>query len=235
MAEARRARIERVGRREARSLAGESFEQREFRQQVEAVLEARQREMQGAELSSRSPVTTEAARGSGFAMDDFTRYMLNSAERAEILGHFESVVRPLLEAGKTVHIISHSWGTVVAWEGLRQLEARNLPGRVANLFLVGSALSIPPVRSNLFARIGDGRRPSLAQQVINLDAAGDIVGGHVSDSFDVSDEFLGLKPVGCSTIPFTDTALNPACAHSSYFEASNVAVNRDIFARFING
>jgi len=46
----------------------------------------------------------------------------------------------------------------------------------------------------------------------------------------VDREFLGLSPFGCSSwLP------NPSCAHGSYFRTGNVAVNRDIFAAFIEG
>jgi hypothetical protein len=39
-----------------------------------------------------------------------------------------------------------------------------------------------------------------------------------------------VPPVGCSAlIP------NPTCAHGSYFNPDNEAVNRNIFGRFING
>lgn len=135
---------------------------------------------------------------------------------------------------KRIHIVSHSWGTVVAYEGLRRLDSSPLPGCVANLFVVGSALSISAVRTNLFVRLSDGRRPPLVRRIINLDACGDIVGGPIGDHFAASREYLGLAPVGCATIPFTNTALNPSCARSSYFNPDDVEVNRDIFAAFIN-
>ena len=126
--------------------------------------------------------------------------MLNEGMRRQILNRFTSKVGPLLDAGVTVDVMSHSWGTVVAYEGLRELEARPRAGRVAHFFTVGSALSIGPVQETLRPanRPPQGGRapfPSLANSWINLDAQGDL-----------------------------------GCAHGSYFQASNTAVNRDIFA-----
>lgn len=173
-------------------------------------------------------------RGDGFALDDFARYMTNSATRNAILERFDRVLRPLLTQGSKVHIIAHSWGSVVAYEGMRKFDQLNLPGTVKNLIVAGSALSIGAVQSNLFGRVGDGRRPSHVNRIINLDAGGDIVGGPIKGAFVVFDEHVGLSPTGCTKIPFTNIAINPFCAHSSYFQLDNLAVNRDLFAHFIN-
>ncbi len=180
----------------------------------------------------RSPSVQE--REDGLAIDDFTRYMLVAATRDAILREFDLVVRPLLLAGRTIQIVSHSFGTVVAYEGLRRLDQVALPGRVATLFVVGSALSIGVVRGNLFERVQDGRRPRHVGRTINLDAGGDVVGGPIGPAIEVHEERLGIMPVGCARIPFTNKALNPACAHASYFRADNVEVQRNIFTRFMD-
>ena len=87
-----------------------------------------------------------ATRGFLEGLDDFLIYMLNEGMRRQILERFTSQVGPLLDRGVSVDVMSHSWGTVVAYEGLRELEARPRPGRVAHFFTVGSALSIGPVQ-----------------------------------------------------------------------------------------
>ena len=209
-------------------------EVRSFARTIERELAARRKELKRRLPSgARSTAALQKARGSDFAIDDFARYMLNSATRNAILGEFDKIVEPLLRAGRKIHIISHSWGTVVAYEGLRRMDRSSFSGRVSNLFVVGSALSIGAVQSNLFDRVSGGRLPRHVRRIINLDAGGDIVGGPIGDEFAVHREYLGLEPVDCRQIPFTDIALNPACAHSSYFLRKNVDVNRDIFARFI--
>ena len=75
-------------------------------------------------------------------INDFVTYLRDDQVRAGVIGRFTDVVRPLLEGGARVDVISHSWGTVVAYEGLRQLEDDGLvEPRVHNFFTVGAALS----------------------------------------------------------------------------------------------
>jgi metacaspase-1 len=162
---------------------------------------------------------------------DFVQYLEEPAIRQQVQGRFFEVVSPLLESGAEIHLISHSWGTVVAYESLCLLETvtPQPPGVIANLFLVGSALSISPVRSRLIDLARDGHRPRMVRRCLNLDARGDIVGGPLKVvSFGVDQEFLNLPPVGCNS-----SHPDPACAHGSYFDAQNLATNRDIFGRFI--
>jgi hypothetical protein len=211
----------------------------DLRRQIEAELSRRIEEDQ--RFTGRTRVSrdvTERAesevRGDGLSLDDFLRYMLDVAVRNQILQRFDSIVRPLLDNGVRVHVISHSWGTVVAYEGLRNLDSVFLSGRVANLFVVGSALSIGSVQSNLFGRVTDGRRPSHVDCIINLDAGGDPVGGTIADQFDVDAEYIGLQPTGCATIPFANIAISVSCAHSSYFRPENIIVNKEVFSQNIN-
>lgn len=164
-------------------------------------------------------------------VDDFTRYMLNDNVRKVVLKRFDDVVRPLLRANFVVEILSHSWGTVVAYEGLRNLDGVDgLLGRVHNLFTVGSALSIGPVRSFVIEKNGNGHRPEVVERWVNLDADGDIVGGSIGDSFAIDVEWLNLDPVGCQKVL---GICSPTCAHGSYFDNHNYAVNREIFGKEI--
>jgi hypothetical protein len=178
------------------------------------------------------------ARGGAIAIDDFLVYMLDDGMRRRILERFTKVVGPLLAAGTRVDVISHSWGTVVAYEGLRELEQRALSGRVANWFTAGSALSISPVQGRLRPenRPANGRRaptPALVDAWINLDAKGDPVGGPLGSRFPVNREYLELDPIPCSRQFWGGYEIG--CAHGSYFQTPNLKVNRDIFAGHILG
>nr|RNJ65543.1 MAG: caspase family protein [Leptolyngbya sp. IPPAS B-1204] len=210
----------------------ESPEQAQLRREIEAVLEERQRQTMAASGTvQRDANRATAERGGDFAIDDFLVYMLDPAMRQRIIDRFTKVVAPLLDAGAQIDVISHSWGTVVAYEGLRELaKGRARPGRVANLFTVGSALSIGPVRRSLRSENQDGDRPASVSRWINIDAQGDLVGGMLADMFDVNQEFLNLEPTGCSR---SWLGYNLGCAHGSYFVESNLKVNRDIFAAYI--
>jgi hypothetical protein len=178
------------------------------------------------------------ARGGAIAIDDFLVYMLDDGMRRRILERFTRVVGPLLAAGTRIDLISHSWGTVVAYEGLRELEKRGLTGRVANWFTAGSALSIAPVQGRLRQenRPANGRRapyPALVDAWINLDAKGDLVGGPLGSRFPVTREYLELDPTSCARQFWGGYEIG--CAHGSYFQVPNLRVNRDIFAGHILG
>jgi hypothetical protein len=162
-------------------------------------------------------------------IDDFTVYMFDDGVREQIIGRFTAVVRPLLEAGNTIDIISHSWGTVVAYEGLRELEDQGVTAqRVRNFFTVGAALSLYPVKLRLKAQNRDGRKPAQVDLWINLNASGDPVGGHLQGNpYVVDAEYLDLSNMGCGWF-------DASCAHGSYFKANNEIVNRAIFAAYIN-
>lgn len=162
-------------------------------------------------------------------VDDFVKYLSSDTIRRRVIAEATDVIRPLLEAGGSVELISHSWGTVVAFEALRKLERENLPGRVHNWFTVGAALAINFVAKRL--EPSDGRKPRMVDRWINLDAKGDPVGGSVlSTGLRADHEFLRLKPEGCKP---RFGFVKPACAHSSYFDPNNDRVNRDIFAKWI--
>lgn len=166
-------------------------------------------------------------------VDDFTVYMTNDLIRAEILARFTEVVGPLLRDNVEVDLISHSWGTVVAYEGLRELAAKGLVRPLLGTFFsVGAALSIGPVKRSLRPANRDGAKPAMVRRWVNLSAIGDPVGGPLQGRpYAVDNDFPYLAPYGC---PSFLGIVNPVCAHSSYFTMGNVATNRDIFARFIN-
>ena len=168
-------------------------------------------------------------------LDDFVVYMTDDAVRASILKRFTDVVRPLLEEGAEIDVLSHSWGTVVAYEGLRELaddDGLTSP-RIRNFFTVGAALSIGAVKSALRPANRDGRRPAMVRRWVNLDASGDPVGGPLQGRpYAVDFDFPNLDAFSCAKV--FGVVVNPSCAHGSYFKNGNAAVNRDIFAKFIN-
>lgn len=202
----------------------------EDRAQREALQELPPQDRDLRPLTAEPPLDRGLIQATGLnCIDDFTKYLMRNTVRREVQREFLDVVRPLLEAGAEIDVMSHSWGTVVAYESLRMLDDRDLSGRVLNLFTIGSALSIVPVQRLL--ETGDFARPRHVRRWVNLDARRDFVGGSLrSLGYGVDEEYLNLEPVGCRL--FRD---NPWCAHSSYFRAENAAVNRDIFARHMQG
>jgi hypothetical protein len=209
----------------------------ELRQSILDVIEDR-REHEASSSSVRSLNDMPRMRGSEIAIDDFLSYMLNNRMRQQIIDRFTSVVRPLLETGVEIDIISHSWGTVVAYEGLRELEKiSNLSGKVNSFFTVGSALSLGPVQSHLRPENKPtsnrkAPRPKMVKHWFNLDAKGDLVGGSLNRKFELDQDYLDLTPTNCSRKLW---GYDLVCAHSSYFQVENLQVNRDIFAYHILG
>jgi metacaspase-1 len=216
-------------------------EHQRTRERLTEILEdrARQQEMTwaatqpGARHALETAATDPAARLMTVldCVTDIVQYLEEPTIRQQVQGRFFEVVTPLLEAGAEIQLISHSWGTVVAYESLCLLETvtPQPPGVVANLFVVGAALSLSPVRSRLIDLARDGHRPRMVRNWLNLNARGDIIGGPLKVvSFGIDREFLNLPPVGCDT-----SHPDPACAHDSYFRSQNLATNRDIFGHFI--
>lgn len=211
----------------------------QLKDEIEAELQ-RRKATNRQSVEAAVPAAPQAAYGAGLSsLDDFVRYMLWESTRESVLSRFDEIVVPLIQSGQKLHILAHSWGTVVSYEGLRRLDNSGLAGRVANLIVLGSALSLGPVQSNLLGRVESGAKPRLVDRLINLDAGGDVVGGGIDPPFEVDSQHLGMVPTGCSTfwlgrLRGRHTARNPVCAHSSYFNPDNLAVNRDIIAAAIN-
>lgn len=201
-----------------------------IRAQLEAVMFERAAEtlrQSGRDLARE--VMTRDARGSFnllFSLDDFPRYLASAEIRNRVIGRFVEQVEPRLAAGDAIDVVSHSWGTVVAYEALVRLEARGLSGRVRNFFTVGSALAWAVIRAQLEDAARDGHRPSMVDMWININADGDFVGGSLG-SFAVDQNHLSEPAVGCGLFALL------ACPHSSYFNADNLSVNRDRFAAHI--
>ncbi len=150
-------------------------------------------------------------------LGDFTRYLVSGRVRGAVKERAKEQLRPLADAGHSVAIIAHSWGTVVAYDSLLDLEAE-LPGlRIANLVTLGSPLWL--VRRLLEDR--SGRKPGQTASWINVHARGDLVGAYLKPAFRVEWDYA-VPSLGDD-------------AHGSYFVPGNEAVQRDIVARAILG
>jgi hypothetical protein len=151
------------------------------------------------------------------SIGDFSRYLASRRLRLAVKECFKLKVRPLLEADAAISVVSHSWGTVVAYDSLVDL-ASELPGlRVANLFTLGSPLWL--VRLLLEDR--SGRRPPSIGFWMNVHARGDLVGSWLKPGFAVQRDY---------EVPSFGSD-----AHASYFAKGNEAVQRDLIASRIVG
>lgn len=152
------------------------------------------------------------------SIGDFARYLASRRLRLAVKECFKLKMRPLLDEEATISVISHSWGTVVAYDSLVDLVSE-LPGlKVANLFTLGSPLWL--VR--LLLDDSSGRRPASIGHWTNIHARGDLVGSWLKPAFRVHRDFQ---------VP----SHGEGDAHGSYFVGGNEAVQRDLIARRILG
>ena len=136
--------------------------------------------------------------------------------RTAVKEQAKAVLRPFAGGEDSVAIIAHSWGTVVAYDSLLDLQVEQPALQMADLITLGSPLWL--VRRLLEDR--SGRKPGQLAQWTNVHARGDLVGAWLSTGFRVDEEF---------EVP----NFGGGDAHGSYFVEGNEAVQRDIVARAI--
>lgn len=150
---------------------------------------------------------------------EFVDYLANTKIRKAVKEKVKEQLRPLAGKGYATSIIAHSWGTVVSYECLIDLE-RELPNfKLANLFTLGSPLWI--VRHLL--EDTSGRKPRNTSKWVNVHAQGDAIGSWLKPGFQVDEDDL---------VPDFNNMNDP---HMSYFLPGNTAVQRDIVAKTILG
>jgi pimeloyl-ACP methyl ester carboxylesterase len=143
---------------------------------------------------------------------DFVKYLVSKKVRERVDERLESALGSLTEAGFPVVLISHSWGTVVAYNTLRKFADRTIELHTT----LGSPLWMAPVRKILDF---DGKRYA-CNRWINVDARFDIIGGELQDRYQVDQDYLVASVGG-----------HP---HSSYFHPDNQRVQRDIVATAVS-
>jgi hypothetical protein len=151
-------------------------------------------------------------------LGDFTWYLVSKRVRTAVKEEAKKVLRPLADGDYRVALITHSWGTVVAYDTLLDLEQETPGLSVANLFTLGSPLWL--VRNLL--EDSSGRKPGGLGFWMNIDARGDPVGSWLSPAFAVDRDYQ---------VP----AYGGGDPHGSYFVQGNEAVQDDLIATQILG
>ena len=220
----------------------EQLADEEVRTQLRAILLARASMYEEARAPARPPrrgrgaatpdvvewaELQRAARKRGFLdwlrqpdeyLGDFTKYLVSQRIRTAVKEEAKKQLRPLAGGDYRVSIVSHSWGTVVAYDTLLDLEMELPQLRIANLFTLGSPLWL--VRRLL--QDSSGRKPHPLGFWMNVDARGDLVGSWLSPAFAVDRDYQ---------VP----AYGAGDPHGSYFVEGNTAVQRDLVAPAILG
>lgn len=147
---------------------------------------------------------------------DFAKYLVSRNVRTAVKEKVKEQLRPLAGSNTPISIIAHSWGTVVSYDSLLDLQVELPNLKVVNLFTLGSPLWA--VRSFLDDR--SGRKPGQLTNWVNIHARGDLVGSWLQPAFKDDKDF---------EVP----SFGNVGAHSSYFVANNEAVQRDIVAQYV--
>ncbi|MCC6176306.1 MAG: hypothetical protein IT305_13455 [Chloroflexi bacterium] len=149
-------------------------------------------------------------------LGDFVKYLVSRSIRTAVKACFKERLLPLIGSDAAIAVVSHSWGTVVAYDSLLDLSAEAPDLDVLDLFTLGSPLWM--VRR--FLEDSSGGKPSDVASWVNVTAQGDPVGAWLRPAFAVDDD---LHVPGIDGVD----------AHGSYFAAGNAIVQRDIVARDI--
>jgi hypothetical protein len=150
---------------------------------------------------------------------EFTKYLASRGVRSAVKAKFKQQVQPLAATGAQISVIAHSWGTVVAYESLLDLQVEQPSLKVANLITLGSPLWL--VRPLLDYHSGE--KPADGARWLNIFAEGDVVGAYLHPSFQVDDD---------EEAPNFGGTGDP---HDSYFLAGNAAVQQALVAKAILG
>ncbi len=149
---------------------------------------------------------------------EFVKYLVSRDVRNAVKEKAKEQLRPLANSGDNCSIIAHSWGTVVAYESLIDLENEIPVFQLAHLFTLGSPLWLV----QYLLDDPSGRKPRNVANWVNIHAQGDVIGAGLTPGFQVDAD---------------DTVANfgDGDPHGSYFVIGNVAVERDIVAATILG
>jgi hypothetical protein len=149
---------------------------------------------------------------------EFVKYLVNRGVRKAVKEKAKEQLRLLANSGYNCSIIAHSWGTVVAYESLLDLETEMPTFQLAHLFTLGSPLWLV----HYLLDDSSGRKPRNVANWINIHAQGDVIGAGLTPGFQ-DDADYGVASFGTGD------------PHGSYFVNGNAAVERDLVAVTILG
>jgi len=147
-------------------------------------------------------------------LGEFVKYLVYRDIRTAVKEKVKEKLRPLAGLGYDISIIAHSWGTVVAYESLIDLQQELPAFQLTNLFTLGSPLWLV----QYLLDDPSGRKPANVANWLNIHAQGDLIGSWLNPAFQVDQDYA---------VPDFSGGVD---AHDSYFLKGNVAVQRDIVA-----
>lgn len=149
-------------------------------------------------------------------IEEFVTYLVNPVTRAAVKEEVKKQLRLLAGSGKQCSIISHSWGSVVAYESLLDLVGEESGFQCAQLFTLGSPLWLV----HYLLQDTSGHKPGNVATWINIHAQGDLIGGGLKPGFQVDQDYA---------VP----SFGNGDPHDSYFVPGNMRVQQQIVANTI--
>ncbi len=99
-------------------------------------------------------------------LEDLSQYYEKDNIRKELRGRLREELNA--HEGESIMLISHSMGTIIAYDALRELGQENSQVRIAHFITIGSPLGMPHVRHNIIEEWGQARTPSNVDRWSNL-------------------------------------------------------------------
>ncbi len=101
-------------------------------------------------------------------LQDLSRYYEEEGIRNQLRNELKETLVPALEKGTRTMLISHSMGTIIAYDVLRELGISNPTFRLPHLITIGSPLGLPHVVHKIQQEWGTVRTPSIVEKWSNF-------------------------------------------------------------------
>lgn len=126
-------------------------------------------------------------------LKDLYAYYTNEKIQQELRGRFESAI--IDNAENRIMVISHSMGTIIAYDVLRKLGRVNHNLSVEHFITIGSPLGVPHVKHMIQKENSLVRTPSIVKKWTNLADKRDPVAidTHLSDDYQANDYDVKVK------------------------------------------
>ncbi len=122
-------------------------------------------------------------------LKDLHTYYNDKNIRAELRGRFEKAIRDNANAGNRIMVVSHSMGTIIAYDVLRKLGKENHDFSIEHFVTLGSPLGLSHVKHMIINENHLVRTPSIVKKWSNLADRRDPVAldSHLSDDYQAND------------------------------------------------
>ena len=122
-------------------------------------------------------------------LKDLHTYYTDKTIREELRGRLESTIRDNMNAGNRIMVVSHSMGTIIAYDVLRKLGKENNDFSIEHFVTLGSPLGLSHVKHMIIKENHLVRTPSIVKKWSNLADRRDPVAAdtHLSDDYQAND------------------------------------------------